>query len=247
MVRKEGEDMGAFKDLTGMRFGYLTCIEPEKYGYGQYKWLCKCDCGRMVSVRSWDIKSGKTRSCGCMSSVLKCETRDKSGEESWKNRRYDRLYRVWQGMKERCYNKNNKAYKSYGGKGIKVCPEWEHNYLCFKAWAYENGYDDNAHYLKCTLDRIDNGKDYSPDNCRWVYDFKEQCRHKTTNNLISYNGETHCLQEWAEILGIHYSALAQRQRAGWSDEEIVKIPYKQSRRDYHSEEKKNEFCTPPCA
>lgn len=239
--------MGTFKDLTGQRFGYLTCIEPVKYGYGLYKWLCECDCGRTVSVRGWDLKSGKTRSCGCMSSVLKCETREKTGKESWENRKYDRLYRVWQGMKERCYNKNNKAYNNYGGKGIKVCAEWEYDYLCFKTWAYLNGYDDNAHFLKCTLDRIDNNKDYSPDNCRWVYDFKNQCRNKTTNNLITYNGETHCIQEWADILGINYNTLAQRKKSGWSDEEIVKIPYKQSRKDYYKKEKKNEFCTSSCA
>lgn len=89
---------------------------------------------------------------------------------------HKRLYKVWQGMKERCYNKNNHAYMNYGGRGITVCEEWldPRNFI---KWALENGYDENAPRGQCTLDRINNYKGYSPNNCRWV-SMNEQTKNK---------------------------------------------------------------------
>lgn len=226
-----------YKDLTGQKFGYLTCIEPVKIRNGVYKWLCECVCGNRKIIDRYSIVSGKTRSCGCMTSQLKCETRTISGDESWKNRTYDRLYRVWQGMKARCYNPNNKDYPNYGGRGIKVCEEWEHNYPTFKEWAYKNGYDDNAHFLKCTLDRVDYNGNYSPTNCRWVYDFKEQNANKSNNVYITYNGETRSPKEWAKITGLSENCIIQRRCHGWTDEEIISIPHKHYRSTYSKEEK----------
>ena len=99
----------------------------------------------------------------------------------WRERR---LYRVLQDMKSRCYNPKNRNFKNYGGKGIKICEQWLNNYLEFEKWAFANGYDENAERGKCTIDRIDNNKDYCPENCRWV-DMKTQHRNKAQNVYVT--------------------------------------------------------------
>jgi hypothetical protein len=80
-------------------------------------------------------------------------------------------------MKNRCYNKNSPDYKNYGGRGIKICDEWLNDFTAFNKWAFENGYDENAPKLACTIDRINNDLGYSPENCRWV-DIATQNRNK---------------------------------------------------------------------
>ena len=86
----------------------------------------------------------------------------------------DRLYEVWGSMKKRCNNPNDKSYKNYGGRGIKVCKEWNENYLSFKKWAYKNGYDENAPHGECTIDRINVNGNYEPNNCRWISNAEQQ-------------------------------------------------------------------------
>ena len=118
------------------------------------------------------------------------------------------LYWVWSAMKARCNNPNDRCYQNYGGRGIRVCEAWESSRM-FMEWALANGY---RHGL--TIDRIDNNKGYSPDNCRWV-DAKTQARNKSDNRYVTFNGETHCLSEWSEITGIRSSVLKHRLNSGW--------------------------------
>ena len=128
-----------------------------------------------------------------------------------------RLYNVWNNIKRRCYTETNPCYKYYGGCGVKMCEEWRLSFSAFYDWSMKNGYDENAKQGDCTLDRIDNNGNYEPSNCRWV-SMKVQNLNRKANRVIEYNGETHTLVEWADILNFNYSTLLYRFIRGWSVE-----------------------------
>lgn len=159
----------------GKKFGRLIILEyiGKINGHSYYK--CQCNCGTIKKVRLDHLIHGRIRSCGCLQREIITEGRKKAIKHG-KSR--TRLYGVLRDMKTRCYNKNASDYKRYGGRGIKICDEWLNNYLSFEKWALENGYDENAPKGKCTIDRIDNDKGYSPENCRFIT-IAEQNRNKT--------------------------------------------------------------------
>ena len=126
-------------------------------------------------------------------------------------------------MKQRCYCKYSKSYVWYGAKGIKICKEWLENKKSFFEWAYANGYDIDAPYMKCTLDRIDVNGDYSPENCRFV-DIKTQCNNRTSNFLITYDGLTMNATEWSKKIGLNPRTIIKRIRSGWSAKEALTTP-----------------------
>ena len=137
-----------------------------------------------------------------------------------------RLYQVWSNMKSRCNNPNNKRYKNYGGRGIKVCKEWEQDFKAFYDWAIMSGYDSNANFGECTIDRIDINGDYEPNNCRWISN-KEQQSNRQNNRFIKYKNETKTLTQWSECLGISFSTLKYRlDDAKWSIDEALETPVK---------------------
>lgn len=199
------------KDLSGMKFGRLTALlyDGKKTASGKRKWLCRCACGELLYVTVGDL--GKTKSCGC----LKIANNKSRSKHSMKKAR---IYNEWCGMKARCNNPKATHYKYYGGRGIKVCREWENDFLSFYKWATENGYSDTL-----TLDRIDTNKDYGPQNCRWV-SMKTQNRNKRSNHYLSFNGKTQIISDWANELGISYKALSARLKRGWNVEEILTTP-----------------------
>lgn len=136
---------------------------------------------------------------------------------------HEKLNHIWRGMKQRCKNPNNRIYSYYGGRGIKVCKEWDESYMNFREWAYANGYFETDDRSACTLDRIDRDGDYCPENCRWV-DMKAQSNNRRTNHPITYKGETHNLTEWSRILGIDEPTLSARLQRGWSIEKAFEAP-----------------------
>lgn len=218
--------MGAFKDLTGQRFGKLVVIErAEDYvspsGQPKIRWLCQCDCGNKTKVLRECLLSGTTKSCGCLR--VECGKTINLKHGCTRKDNTDRLYGVWAGMKQRCYNPNHDFYHRYGARGIDVCDEWLNDYVAFKEWAYANGYDENAKLNQCTIDRIDSNKGYSPENCRWVNQ-KVQSNGLCTNHIIEYNGESYTMSQWANILDISYDALKRRIQRGWTIERAFNQP-----------------------
>lgn len=107
-----------------------------------------------------------------------------------------RLYDIFGSMKVRCYNRNDKSYRFYGGRGIKICEEWLNDKNSFVNWALDNGYEEGL-----TIDRINSDKDYCPENCRWVT-LNDNARYKSSTSILTVNGETHTGKEWARILNI---------------------------------------------
>jgi len=199
-----------FIDLTGKRFGRLVVISrTESPRKTETRWECQCDCGKIISTDGSRLKRGITKSCGCLANELTSLRSKKHGMFG------TRLYRIWFNMKQRCANAKHVAYKNYGGRGIKVCDEWQ-DFEPFYKWAIANGYNDNL-----TIDRIDNNKGYSPDNCKWVSD-KEQGQNKRNNRLICINGETHTIAEWFRLSGIKESTLRWRIKEGVPVEKLLK-------------------------
>ena len=117
---------------------------------------------------------------------------------------HTRIHQIWLEMKGRCNNKNNARYSRYGGRGIKVCDEWEHDFVSFYNWALSNGYRDEL-----TIDRINNDLGYTPDNCRWV-DNKTQARNRSSNVNITIGNSCRTLTEWCEIFDLDYKCVIAR-------------------------------------
>ena len=163
--------MPAFIDLTGQRFERLTVVErTEDYispkGKSSVQWKCHCECGKDCVVIGSNLRQGAVKSCGC----FRNEKIVKSGADNPKYKHgawNERLYAVWKAMKTRCFSKECKSYVDYGGRGITVCDEWL-DYENFREWAMKNGYDSNAPFGQCTIDRINVNDNYCPENCRWV-------------------------------------------------------------------------------
>ena len=202
--------MGKFIDLSGQKFGKLKVIKKIENKGENIQYLCKCDCGNYIKIIGTSLRTGNTKSCGCLAK--------KHGLSKHK------LHKKWDEMKYRCYNDNCTHYKYYGGRGIIVCNEWLNDFKTFYDWSMAHGYADNL-----TIDRIDVNGNYEPSNCRWVT-MEEQASNKTNNVFITYNNETHTLTEWAKILNVNYKNLWQRiVKRKWAIERAFNQPYRKSK------------------
>lgn len=259
--------MGKVKDLTGQRFHKLVALKCLGIKNHKSQWLCMCDCGNSIVVASDKLKSGNTKSCGCLKPqfvdltgmifgnliVIKRMPNNKRGNAVWKcdckcgstvfaatdslkngntqgcgcksketarirslnSHRRTRVYSIYNCMKQRCYNQNNKGYKNYGGRGIKICEEWLNDYAKFYDWAIKSGYKDDL-----TIDRIDVNGNYEPLNCKWST-CKEQNNNRRSSIYLSYQGKTQTIYDWSIETGIKYSKLLRRFHENWPPGKIL--------------------------
>ena len=196
------------KDYTGIKCHKLTFVKvtTEKRN-GTFKWELRCDCGGTRVSRPADVLAGKTQSCGCYQRAATSLARTTHGKSGTKR------YNAWKSMHSRCSNPNVRSYRDYGAKGITVCPEWN-DYAQFILDMGEPP-EEGMH-----LDRIDGSKGYYKENCRWVTP-KFNNRNKSSNRVISMNGETHTLIEWIEKLKLKQCTVKARLKRGWPVEQAL--------------------------
>ena len=188
------------KDLAGFINGKLTVIRFIKTINGKSYWECKCDCGKIFIRRSDAIKSNKIN--GCLQCSHRFSDRKKNSQgDSVRSGKYYRLYRIWKGMKDRCYLQSSKHFDRYGGRGIKICKEWKSNYIVFKEWALQNGYNDTL-----SIERKNIDKDYEPSNCCWI-PLSMQNKNTSRTWRIRYKNIVYTLSDLSEYLCIPRTTL----------------------------------------
>lgn len=199
--------------MIGKRFGKLTVIDKSKKRAknGTIKYVCKCDCGNTSIIRGDHLRSGETLSCGCLIKKYGTSKYVKQGQSTLNTR----LYKIYDKMKQRCYNKNVRNYHDYGERGIKVCDEWLNDFMVFYTWSFENGYKEDL-----TIDRINVNGNYEPSNCRWV-DNETQQNNKRNSVYLTYNGKTQSIAQWSRELRLKQSTLYYRYHRGYTDTECL--------------------------
>lgn len=172
--------------MIGKRFGLLTVLADASDGQRYQMVRCLCDCGNITVIRKSRLteRPGGQLACGCL-----------RGRHTRHGDSNSKLYRVWDSMVRRCHSETHKAFRSYGARGITVCPEWR-DYCVFKQWAESSGYQPGL-----TIDRIDNDGGYRPDNCRWATR-KQQQNNRRTCVYVERDGQRLTLTEWSELLGV---------------------------------------------
>ena len=179
--------MKLIKDLG---FVLTSANNKKKYNCGLYL----CNCGNEFITRHEYVKSGHTKSCGCLAKKINAERLKTHGMANTK------LYKSWCHMKERCFVKKDKSYKNYGGRGITICDEWRNNFMAFYDWSMANGYEEHL-----TIDRINNDGNYEPSNCRWVNGTIQASNRRIlkSTNTSGYKGITKTkYKKWRSVITI---------------------------------------------
>jgi hypothetical protein len=192
--------MSKIMDLSvyiGVKYNFLTIESIERINSKLYV-SAKCDCGNNGTYMLVKLKDGHTKSCGCLHKKVMSSILSNHGLY------YTRIYKIWNGMVDRCRRKKNKSYKNYGGRGISVCEEWRNDFMAFYKWSINNGYSDNL-----TIERNDVNGNYDPRNCKWIT-HAEQALNRRDSHLVTYNGITKTIAEWARDLQINYNTLLNR-------------------------------------
>lgn len=208
--------------MCGKTFGLLLVIaEDGRDEWGQVRWRCRCQCGALHLVVGGKLRRGEVKSCGCAKSGW-CRSANLTHGAAQRGKLTPE-YRVWSNMIDRCERVTNERFERYGGRGISVCARWRESFANFLA---DVGLRPSSEH---TLDRKNNDGNYEPKNVRWATR-TEQNQNKRNNINLTWNGETHCLREWARRMKIGYLTLYNRHRSGWSTEQTLTTPVRSSNR-----------------
>lgn len=187
---------------VGEKFGKLKVLKESDFKiHNRVSVFCQCECGNYKSFTIQALKSGNSKSCGC---IRKDDTAGRIHGLAKRGNKRHPLFTVWTNIKQRCYYKKAINYKDYGARGILICDIWLKGFVSFYNWAIENGWENGQE-----IDRINNDGNYEPSNCR-IVDRKTNVRNRRSTIFIEYKGEIKPLAEWAEITGIKYTILTQR-------------------------------------
>lgn len=189
------------KDLTGEVFGRLTVMSREPNKNERVRWLCLCSCGKTKIISTHSLRSGRTKSCGCIQKEGVHRTHGLS--------KTHKGYKVWSNMKARCDNIKCKEYVYYGGRGISYTSKWE---------TFEGFWEDMGHTWKegLSIDRIDVNGNYCKENCRWVSQL-QQANNRRNNRMITCMGRTQSLADWCRECRLNYDRTKRR----WRDPKLV--------------------------
>lgn len=194
-------------DLVGQRFGRLVVQERVESDIKRSTFFeCLCDCGSTIIATGSNLRRGGYTSCGCYRRSVKATHGMHNTTE----------YNIWRQMLQRCTNPKARYFENYGGRGITVCEEW----TTFESFFRDMGFRPSLNH---TIDRIDNGKGYNKENCRWAT-AAEQSRNTTRNRNFTINGKTQCITDWAKQLGCTTQSIKCRLRSGWTEEEAFTTP-----------------------
>lgn len=204
-----------FLDRTGKTFGRLTVVCYAGMVGRHPSWHCRCSCGNEKTVLANNLVRGLTTSCGCFhrerssaANVVHGQTKESSRSKEW---------RAWHGMIVRCTYRNSPSYPRYGGRGITVCRRWIESFPTFFADVGP------APSPKHSLGRIDNNGMYEPGNVRWET-ATQQARNRRSSRLVTHDGTTATVADWAEQLGIDQDTLWARLKRGWSAARSLTTP-----------------------
>lgn len=226
-----------FQDITGQRFGRLTVLGYAGCHQRRRLWLCKCDCGQSKLAENGNLRSGGTKSCGCLQRQRVAETKTIHGFAAGPAKAPE--YKVWGAMIRRCHNPKDTFYRYYGGRGISVDDRWR--FGDDKASAFECFISDMGRRPSKThqLDRRNNDGPYCIDNCRWVRPV-EQNRNRTNSRTVTFRGDVMPLVVACEIAGLRYHSVFQRIRQGWSEERALTEPLRKLPPRQKKSRQKNE-------
>lgn len=201
-------------DMTGMVFGELTAMHRHgSNARGLALWVCLCSCGSTSIAIGAELRSGHTKSCGCLGKRNRVEAAAKAHRTHGLTD--DPVWQLWYSMMKRCHDTRHPSFSDYGGRGIAVCPAW---------WEFQTFYDDfgssRPNGIRASIDRIDNGDGYWPGNVRWSDDIT-QANNRRSNRLVRINGRTRTVTQWSRETGVSRHVIAKRISRGLSGAELV--------------------------
>lgn len=203
-----------FKNLTGNLFGRLRVISLNEFRNHRSFWICECSCGKTVTIMGKRLTNGHTKSCGCLARDVLTKRNFKHGHSTRKNQSPE--YKAWCHIKDKCFNSDSFDFYLYGARGISVCSRWS----VFSHFLADMGLRPSS---KHSIDRIDNDGNYEPGNCRWATS-SIQANNKRTNRILSLNGKSMTMIQWANHLSICYGTLRDRIRRGWTHKRALTTP-----------------------